>query len=86
MESTQHTRKPLIKPVHGLDQVAKQNAVSFFSTNSMAYAIEFGGTSLCRAREALNQSFPGVTTPHSGAAADTPGRSFRISQEAVKHA
>ena len=29
----------------------------------MAYAIEFGGTSLCRAREALNQSFPSRLPP-----------------------
>ena len=33
----------------------------------MAYAIEFGGTSLCRAREGLVQTFP------SGSAADRRG-------------
>ena len=56
---TTPTKKPRIKPIHGLDQVAKQNAVSFCSTDSMACAIESGGTSLCRTREALDQSFPG---------------------------
>ncbi len=30
----------------------------------MAYAIESGGTSLCRAREALNQSFPSKRVNH----------------------
>ena len=66
------SRKPLFKPVHGLDQVAKQNAVSFCSTNSMAYAIEFGGTSLCRAREALNQSFPSAAARHPHAPGVAP--------------
>ena len=38
---------PRMKPVHGLDQVEKQKRGFVCSTNSMACAIEFGGTSLC---------------------------------------
>ncbi len=42
----------------GLFRSQDESAVSPCSANSMAYAIEFGGTSLCRVREGLNQTFP----------------------------
>ena len=42
----------------GLFRSQAKSAVSACSKDSMAYAIESGGTSLCRAREGLNQAFP----------------------------